>query len=763
MKNNIVLSISILMSGRKETRKCLESIKPILDQVKSELILVDTGCDEENLSILREYTDIIIPFEWCKDFSKARNVGLSQAKGEWFMFLDDDEWFYDVTPIIDFFNSGEYKAYNSATYRQRNYLEYDESSWSDAYVTRMIKKDDGVEFKSSIHEYLYPFCSPIKMLDCYVKHFGYLFPTVEEKYKHSKRNVELLLDMMEIEPFNTRWDLQILQEYMGIEEYNEVIRIGKEAINKIKEQKEVFEKKMLDLGPIYGYVVKAYACKYEWNNVEKYAFELIEDGNLTAVAKAYMLFYIAQMHYYKEEYDKCIDAVDKYWELYERLGTNSEQIFLQSSLILQTTFDKEMLDGILYYGILSGINKGEREVVISYLKKINWEKSSILLYKNFTERIVEYLAEAQYDEYFTDFVKSMVLDDKLQLYISDIIKKYEKNILSDYVSNDLEDLERFNRLVKIFSNIDGNNWYFTYLKILNEDLTSNRKPLEELYRALFSKVTDIFNINDRLWQIVDRYNLDIISIFDEIDFNRWQLGIDNWICHTDIRVIDSVHNHLNKWLGERQNLSFKYKYLYMKIYEGKLYCVYKNDEQFDEEVEDKDINNDDVLEVECISYNILELEEIFTEFINKTVEYYQSIYKTEIFINNVEILPIQCRFAFDLQKVIEQRKNMVNNIEKEKEILIQIKNFAEKYENFAKVLDIYAKLIVKSVEEQENKSINQENINKEMLQLASALKIKAREFIEQGNDEQAVRILQQVIMYVPTDTEAKEIMMMIEE
>ena len=102
-ESNILLSISLLVSGRKETKKCLDSLRPLLDQIPSELILTDTGCDAETRALLEQYTDHILEFEWCKDFSKARNVGLKAARGEWFLYLDDDEWFEDTTEIVDFF------------------------------------------------------------------------------------------------------------------------------------------------------------------------------------------------------------------------------------------------------------------------------------------------------------------------------------------------------------------------------------------------------------------------------------------------------------------------------------------------------------------------------------------------------------------------------------------------------------------------------------------------------------------------------------
>ena len=137
--SDLILTISLLVSGREDTTgKCLDSLRPLMEQVPSELILVDTGCSEEFREQLQSYTDQIIPFVWCDDFAKARNAGLEKAGGEWFMFLDDDEWFEDVTPIVDFFVSGEYKEYDQAVYRVRNYNNMEGTAYSDDWVSRLI-------------------------------------------------------------------------------------------------------------------------------------------------------------------------------------------------------------------------------------------------------------------------------------------------------------------------------------------------------------------------------------------------------------------------------------------------------------------------------------------------------------------------------------------------------------------------------------------------------------------------------------------------
>ena len=115
-KPNIVLSIALLASDRRDTiKRCLESLSAIREAVISELIILDTGCSKEVREILEQYADKIADFTWCNDFSKARNVTLQMADGEWFLYLDDDEWFVETQDLIDFFQGGEYQNYTSAS------------------------------------------------------------------------------------------------------------------------------------------------------------------------------------------------------------------------------------------------------------------------------------------------------------------------------------------------------------------------------------------------------------------------------------------------------------------------------------------------------------------------------------------------------------------------------------------------------------------------------------------------------------------------
>lgn len=216
----IQLSISLLASNRAASlERCLDSLRPLLVQVPSELIVVFTGTDERVREIASRYTDIILPFTWCDNFSAARNVGLWAAKGEWFLYIDDDEWFEDITEIRDFFLSGEYRNYGSACYKQKNYTSWDGIQYSDYHAFRMTQITPGLAFQNTVHEELVPRLMPCKYFDAYVNHYGYVPDIGTPDTVKPSRNIPLLLQNILERPTYVKNYLQLVQEYVIIKDW----------------------------------------------------------------------------------------------------------------------------------------------------------------------------------------------------------------------------------------------------------------------------------------------------------------------------------------------------------------------------------------------------------------------------------------------------------------------------------------------------------------------------------------------------------------
>lgn len=211
---NIQLSISLLASDKPAAlERCLDSLRPLLMQVPSELIVVATGTDGKVRETAARYTGQIIPFVWCGDFSAARNAGLQAAKGEWFLYIDDDEWFEDTAEIRDFFLTGEYKKYGTAFYRVRNYLARDGVQYFDFHALRMARISHGVAFHNPIHEELSPRLGTSKFFDAYVHHYGYIVEKNRAGTGKTSRNIPMLLQNIRRNPDYIKNYIQITQEY----------------------------------------------------------------------------------------------------------------------------------------------------------------------------------------------------------------------------------------------------------------------------------------------------------------------------------------------------------------------------------------------------------------------------------------------------------------------------------------------------------------------------------------------------------------------
>lgn len=217
---NIQLSISLLASDRPAAlERCLDSLKSLLMQVPSELIITLTGNSTRVHEISKTYTDQIISFTWCNDFSKARNIGLKKAKGEWFLYLDDDEWFEDTSEIRDFFLTGEYKEYGAAFYVQRNYHNWTGIQYSDFHAFRMTKITPDTHFQNPVHEELFPQKGPVKYFGSYVHHYGYVLEKGKENDGKTSRNIPMLLKDIDKNPTYIKNYIQLVHEYFLINDW----------------------------------------------------------------------------------------------------------------------------------------------------------------------------------------------------------------------------------------------------------------------------------------------------------------------------------------------------------------------------------------------------------------------------------------------------------------------------------------------------------------------------------------------------------------
>lgn len=83
-------AVIIAKNEENSVEKMLESVKDF-----DEIVFVDTGSTDKTIEIAKKYTDKIFHFDWCDDFSAARNFAIENATADWLMSIDCDHWMMD--------------------------------------------------------------------------------------------------------------------------------------------------------------------------------------------------------------------------------------------------------------------------------------------------------------------------------------------------------------------------------------------------------------------------------------------------------------------------------------------------------------------------------------------------------------------------------------------------------------------------------------------------------------------------------------------
>lgn len=402
-----LLTISMLVSGREETtEKCIQSLAPIMNEVDTELILVDTGCGSDLRKKLEKYATKIIDFTWCNDFSKARNVGLEAANGQWFLYLDDDEWFLDVQDIIVFFKSAEYKEFASASYIQRNYLDMEGNQYTDTRVGRMACITPQLHFESKIHEFLTPINGKHKNLSSMVEHYGYVYETDEAKMAHFRRNQTLLEEMIGAEPQNLRWRLQLLQEYRAIDDYERMYQLGEEGIAMLN-LSDAWNGNELQMyiGSFYAAQILSMEGRKNYERMYELCQMAMQDSRNTKLCNTFINEMSAKSCFYRglaeqsyERAEKQYQESDKYVQAYleekEFFSLHPEEFYCQQI----APFVGECLDDVkqkeVYsIGICDGLKMNSTENLVLYIDALQWTQKHVYVF----EEIVPILVDAMKD------------------------------------------------------------------------------------------------------------------------------------------------------------------------------------------------------------------------------------------------------------------------------------------------------------------------------------------------------------------------------
>ncbi|MCM0593934.1 MAG: glycosyltransferase [Gloeotrichia echinulata DVL01] len=138
------LSLCMIVKNEAATLpKCLSSVQNVVD----EIVVVDTGSSDRTVEIATAYGAKVHRFQWCNDFSAARNAALKYVTGDWILVLDADETLTpEIVPQIrSVIESPEYLLINLV----RREVGAEQSPYS--LVSRLFRNHPDMRFSRPYH------------------------------------------------------------------------------------------------------------------------------------------------------------------------------------------------------------------------------------------------------------------------------------------------------------------------------------------------------------------------------------------------------------------------------------------------------------------------------------------------------------------------------------------------------------------------------------------------------------------------------------
>ena len=145
------MNLSVCMIIKNE-EKVLERILKQTILFADEIIIVDTGSDDSSKEIARKYTNNIYDFEWCDDFSAARNFSFSKAKCEYIMWLDADDFISEEN--VERIKQLKNKKTDIDVFMCKYLIAFDENNTPtfEYYRERILKNCDYLKWSGFVHE-----------------------------------------------------------------------------------------------------------------------------------------------------------------------------------------------------------------------------------------------------------------------------------------------------------------------------------------------------------------------------------------------------------------------------------------------------------------------------------------------------------------------------------------------------------------------------------------------------------------------------------
>lgn len=691
-----LVTISMLISNRIDTvEKCFESFRPLLEQIPSEFIAVDTVGDENSdgsIDVSRKYADKIVHFEWCDDFAAARNAGLKEARGKWLIYLDDDEWFDDVGPLIDFFSKPElYENYDRVSMMEHSYASVSQIEYNTNEFSRISVILPEAEFVDPVHEHLkgINYKNEYTIKNTFIHHVGYIGKVGDKK---SNRNRKIMDKELKKHPENLHLWIQQIAGAGG--DTDEMLKLSEKAVSELKRLK-LDSWNNQNWIEIFLYRMKGYAQLKRWDELDKNVDEFLEN-----VKDIFYRGVAAKCELSRDWVDlgveKASDWIHMYFDALEYCQKNNKKPVEIS------------------YFLSRDINSNDMYKMVSMYFDLCLKDNKDNAYENIRKMIFDVPWEI-FDE-----KKKDVLAFGLKQAINEEDKETVKFLCDTFIHDEIMSEEFFEQLDRVDIGIESDTAQEKFdqliesIDVKNESLWIKqhaRKKVseDELERSLSTETTFAYP-NEDLVRICIRNGISPQKYVEKVSFEDVEKSVS--------AIVAKEENHLDR----------------IPLFAAEIEKNWENSVQRNYLL--AALRKRYILQGTMVLNKVLEESE---KYCRNMIEYAKSVYLPELCESASVLLPKEIRFASLFEKALELKKSGAL-----KECLAYLQQSLDVFNETETLI----RRIIQEIELDQRKQIK---VDDEMARLGNQVKSQIIALISQGQNAVAAGLLKELKQITPED------------
>lgn len=689
-----LVTISMLVSNRIDTvEKCFESFRPLLEQIPSEFIAVDTVGDEKSdgsVDVARRYADKIVHFEWCDDFAAARNAGLKEARGKWLIYLDDDEWFDDAGPLIDFFSKPElYENYDRVSMMEHSYTSASQIEYNSSSFSRISVLTPGAKFVNPVHELLkgIVYRNEYNIKETFVHHVGYIGKLSNKKIE---RNRKIMDNELEKNPDNLHlW----LQQIAGVgSNENEVLELSEEAVLELR-RLGLSDWSNQNWVEIFLYRMKSYTRLKMWDKLDENVDEFLKNVKNPFFRGIAAIFELSR-NLNDLGIEKANDWIHIYFEAVKYYVNRDEK---EISYFFSDDIDKANMYKlvIMYFNLCLKESDDSYSDIKKMIRDIPWnifsrKRSGVLASS------LKYIIDNEDAETLAFLYNSFITDGRIDEEFLQQLDRVDIGIESDTAQ------EKFDQLIESIDNVTSDSlWIKQHArKEVSED---------ELEQSLIDETTFAYP-NEDLVRICIRNGISPQKYVEKVSFEDVEKSVS--------AIVAKEENHLDR----------------IPLFASEIEKNWENSVQRNYLLA--------ALRKRYIFQGTMPLNKALEEsekYCRNMIEYAKNIYLPELCDSASVLLPKEIRFAILFEKSLKLKKSGAL-----KECLAYLQQSLDVFNETETLI----RRIIQEIELDQRKQIK---VDDEMVRLGNQVKSQILALISQGQNEVAADLLNELKQITPED------------